>query len=101
MKWEGAKNKRVEAFDLFELFRLRPPYGMELYLFFLEVLMDKMTEFNPDMIIFTEEFPCDEVTIDPKIKGMIINEVSSRVQNKIFIFKEVGPCNLEDVKKFY
>jgi len=61
----------------------------------MEILMDKMTEFKPDLVIFIEDFPCDQVCINPKVQGLIFNEISSRVQNKIFIFKEVGPCDVE------
>ena len=39
--------------------------------------------------------------VESKVKGMILNDIATQVQTKIFIFKEVGPLNLHETKKFY
>jgi hypothetical protein len=68
-------------------FGLRQPFGFELYLFISDVIINKMIDFKPDIIIYMEDYDSDCVVIDPRIRGLIINEFSSKVQNKIYIFK--------------
>lgn len=66
------------------------PYGMELYLFISEIIIAKMIEFKPDVIIFMEDTIEDRIGINPQVKGLILNDFSTKVQNKIYIFKEFG-----------
>lgn len=69
---------------------------MELYLLFLEILIDKMNSFKPDAILFVDAFPLASLAVQPNVKGLIINELSAKVQNKISIFKVIGvPDNLK------
>lgn len=42
-------------------------------------------------MIFIDDLPCDKVNMDTKVKSLILNEISTRVQNKIYVFKEIGP----------
>ena len=49
------------------------PYGMELYLFISEILIVKMAQFKPDVIIFMEDTIEDRVGIKPQVKGLILN----------------------------
>jgi hypothetical protein len=44
-----------------------------------------MTEFKPDLIMFIDALPLDSVSIEPNIKGLILNELSAKVQNKICV----------------
>lgn len=49
-----------------------------------------MNDFKPDTIIYIEDFDTDTVSIDPKIRGLIVNQLSEKVQQKIYVFKEFG-----------
>ena len=51
---EESKSKRIESFDLKSAFGLKSPYGMELYLLFSEIIIEKMADFKPDIVIFIE-----------------------------------------------
>lgn len=52
--------------------------------------MPKLLEYKPDIIIFIEDFDTDSPSIDAKVRGLIINEFSEKVQHKIYILKEFG-----------
>jgi hypothetical protein len=84
--------RRYPRFDSFNLSKmgLKTPFSFELYLLISEIAVAKMIDFKPDIIIYIEDFDCDEVSIDPKVRGLIINHLSSKVQNKIYVFKEFG-----------
>ena len=46
---------------------------MELFLLFSEIIIEKMTDFKPDIVIFIEESPCDKMLVEAKVKAMILN----------------------------
>ncbi len=75
--------------DLSE-FGLKAPFGYELYLLMAEIVVPKMNDFKPDSIIYVENFDNDAVSIEAKVRGMIINQFSEKVQQKIYVFKEFG-----------
>lgn len=46
-----------------------------------------MIEFKPDIVILIEDYDGAQPGVEPDVKGLIINEISSKVQNKIYILK--------------
>jgi hypothetical protein len=60
-----------------------------------------MADFKPDIVIFIEDSPCDSLIVESRIKALVLNEISSKVQTKMFLFHEIGPLNLTEAKAFY
>jgi hypothetical protein len=48
-----------------------------------------MIDFKPDVILFIEDFD-DKVLVDSKVRGLIVNQLSEKVQHKIYVFREFG-----------
>ena len=69
---------------------LSMPLGDEFFLFFSEILVPRMAEFKPDVIMYSEDIEDGTVGMQHHIRGMLINELSSKVQNKIYVFREFG-----------
>lgn len=89
--------QKCRSYNMKKQFGISSPYGLELYLFISEVILSKMIEYKPDIIICIEDFDCNQVSIDPQVRGLILNDFSAKVQNKIYVFKEVGFT--EDMKQ--
>ena len=62
------------------------PFGFELLLLVSEIVIAKMVDFKPDIILFIEDFD-DQVLVDSKIRGLIVNQLSEKVQHKIYVFR--------------
>ena len=48
-----------------------------------------MIDFKPDVILFIEDFD-DKPLVDSKIRGLILNLLSEKVQHKIYVLREFG-----------
>ena len=69
---------------------MKLPFGFDLYLLMSEIAVPKMLEFKPDIIVYIEDFDSDYASIDAKVRGLIVNEFSEKVQHKIYVLKEFG-----------
>ena len=45
-----------------------------------------MQGYKPDIVIYYEDMPCG-LGVEPGVKGLILNVISEKVQNKIYVFK--------------
>jgi hypothetical protein len=70
-------------------FGVSAPFGFELLLLVSEIVIPKMVDFKPDVILFIEDFD-DRPFIDPKVRGLIVNLLSEKVQHKMYVFREFG-----------
>lgn len=90
LKYPTVKYSRYESVNLRKTLGIQSPFGFELYLLMSELIIGRMTEFKPDIIIYLEDYDSDEIAIEPRIRGLILNEFSAKVQNKIYVLKEFG-----------
>lgn len=67
-------------------FGVSAPFSFELLLLVSEIAIPKVVDFKPDVILFIEDFD-DKPLVDPKVRGLILNLLSEKVQHKIYVFR--------------
>ena len=89
----GKEKQLHTSINMKEVLGLDLPLGHEFYCLMSEVIIPKVGEFKPDIIIYMEDIDSSEVGVKSDIRGLILNDLSAKVQNKIYVFIEFGMTN--------
>lgn len=63
------------------------PYGFELLFMFQNIYFQMIEEFEPDAIIFVEDYVNTKQIIQPEVRALLLSEMMERVTGKVFVMR--------------